>query len=147
MTDLLGPEDLAEYRSAMDDLKDTFHKDTCQYLKYGEQFSLMDNQTPAAPVIKVLDCRVTKLQDTVSETDKSVEGTKDENQIEIRFFARYLISENLMTGNVPVFKVEKDFFTWQGSRYILDLISYDDSDFGGQVELVVCHCTKMIEKA
>jgi hypothetical protein len=147
MTDLLSADDIADFRGAMDDLKDTFHKDSCKYLQIGESFSMMDNKKPGAPTEKTLDCRVTKDKDSSSEAGKTIEGTADENKIEIRFFARYLIGQNLMTGNIPVFQVEKDFFQWSGDRYVLNLVSFDDSDFVGQVELVVCHCTKMVEKA
>jgi hypothetical protein len=143
MTDLLSVEEMGAFMAAMDDLKDTFHKDTCVFMNTPKPFSLMDNTDADSPTETSLDCRVTKKADS-AKADRKIEGVEDENAIEIRFFSRYLRANNLMTGNVPVFQIDKDMFRWQNNRYQLRMISYDDSDIAGDVVMVVCHCEKMV---
>lgn len=144
MSDLLTAADMLEINAAFTDLKDTFHKNKCMYDVVSESYTLMDNESNSVSSTIELDCRITKMDDSGSEDVKTIEGSKNENDIEIRFFAAYLKQLNLMTGNVPVFEEEKTTFKVGSDTYQLRLISFDDSDLGGNVVLVVCHCTKMI---
>lgn len=145
MSDLLNESDFAEINAAFGDLKDTFHKNTVVYNKVTSGYSLMDNGTNTTTTTVNLDCRVTVKDDSGSEDAKTTEGSKNEHDIEIRFFAAYLKSKSLMTGNDPEFEVDKTTFNYSGEKYQLKLISFDDSDLGGNVVLVVCHCSRMID--
>lgn len=145
--DLLSEADKFAINEAFGDLKDTFHKDLCAYIKVNNAFTLMDHSDNTNDASINLDCRITYTDGSESRVKKEIDGTVDKHWVEIRFFASYLKGLGFMSGNNPNFEVDSDKFKIGNDNYMLRMITYDDSDFGGDVVLVVCHCQKLINAA
>ncbi len=142
MVDLISEAEKEEAFAAFRDITDTFHKDIVIVAKHGDDFSRMDVGDNSKPELFELLCRVSK-EGTEQDLINDVSGADDNNRIEIRFYARYLIEKGLMDilhPNIPLIDVKLDLFYWERIKYRADRWGNDDSDFMGENAIIVFYC-------
>jgi hypothetical protein len=140
--DLLSEAEKAEVAAAIKDVTDTFFKDQITYQNMSGTFSRMGNNNNAIPTNVSLLGRVTYKETDSQQGVKTLEGIDDKQSVEMRFNANDLRDANVMINDTPSFNMHKDYFIYEGLKYLLTMLSHDDSDFAGNIMIVVCTCER-----
>ena len=136
MTDLLSPQDTAEFFAAIKDVTDTFYKTPIVYLQINKDFDLWERERPDTVTEVNLLCRPNKQDDTEDEMVERSEGAINEGQTEFQFNFDDLKVAGLTSGEQVTFKEGVEFFKWENEVYKIMLISYADSNFAGTPAIV-----------
>lgn len=145
MAELLSAQEKAEILAVLKDVTDTFYQDTCTLHKHTQARDRWGEGGQNTVTDHTLDClgTVPKNNQVTGETS----GGVDLSLVEIRFDMQYLDAQNLVAGGNADVKPWVDEVTFQGSRFHVEGLHYDDTDFMGTKVLAVLRCRKIEKRA
>lgn len=139
MSDLLSAGERQEFRDAMTDLKDTFHKSSVAYKVSTDTTDRFGEKRIMSGTVHVLNCF---LQYSDLNDDKyrfKTEGITDETFVKVTLNVDYLDGLGLWDAATKTVKFngEKDTMTVNGMEYMVTQVTYSSSLDGKPVHVFV----------